>query len=135
MDTSPDVSPDGSRIAFASNRTGSFEIWRVDADGGNARQLTDFRTHCISSPLVAGWPANRILSPAIDRRPKSIYVLDASTGASRRITAGPSEDDCPPGLPMLNRFTLSRSGAENRVRSGGLPPKAASRCRSRATAA
>ena len=70
VDASPDVSPDGSRIVFASNRTGSFEIWRVDADGGNARQLTDSPHTLYSSSLVAGWPANRILSPAIERGPE-----------------------------------------------------------------
>ncbi|MEP6912406.1 MAG: hypothetical protein ABI923_06610, partial [bacterium] len=43
----PSVSPDGRYIVFASNRTGTFNIWRMDADGGNQKQLTnsgsDFR--------------------------------------------------------------------------------------------
>jgi WD40 repeat protein len=33
-------SPDGSRIAFASNRDGNFEIYVTDADGGNVTRLT-----------------------------------------------------------------------------------------------
>lgn len=32
--------PDGRRIAFASDRTGSFEIWSMNIDGSDARQLT-----------------------------------------------------------------------------------------------
>lgn len=32
--------PDGRRIAFASDRTGSLEIWSMNIDGSNARQLT-----------------------------------------------------------------------------------------------
>jgi Tol biopolymer transport system component len=32
--------PDGASIIFASWRAGSFAVWRMDADGGNARQLT-----------------------------------------------------------------------------------------------
>ncbi len=36
----PHWSPDGSHIAFASDRTGSFQIWVMDADGGNQRVLT-----------------------------------------------------------------------------------------------
>ena len=36
---SPSWTPDG-RILFASNRSGSQQIWIMHADGGNARQLT-----------------------------------------------------------------------------------------------
>jgi Tol biopolymer transport system component len=36
---SPSWTPD-DRILFASNRSGSQQIWIMDADGGNARQLT-----------------------------------------------------------------------------------------------
>ena len=34
------VSPDGRYIFFTSDRGGSFNIWRVDSDGGNLKQLT-----------------------------------------------------------------------------------------------
>ena len=33
-------SPDGSRIAFVSDRDGNFELYVADADGGNPRRLT-----------------------------------------------------------------------------------------------
>jgi WD40 repeat protein len=36
----PAWSPDGSQIAFASLRSGTSEIWVVNADGANLRQLT-----------------------------------------------------------------------------------------------
>ncbi len=36
----PEWSPDGRHIAYASNRTGSFQIWIAAADGSSARQLT-----------------------------------------------------------------------------------------------
>ena len=38
----PQYSPDGKRVAFASNRSGSPEIWVSDSEGLNAVQLTSF---------------------------------------------------------------------------------------------
>lgn len=37
----PSASLDGRYILFASNRTGTFNIWRMDVDGGNPKQLTN----------------------------------------------------------------------------------------------
>src|SRR5438309_6027948 len=37
---SPTWSPDGKRLAFASKRTGHFEIWVMNADGSGQTQLT-----------------------------------------------------------------------------------------------
>lgn len=37
----PAWSPDGKQIAFASTRTGNSEIWVVNVDGTNLRQVTN----------------------------------------------------------------------------------------------
>src|SRR4051794_24846959 len=39
-DSSPSISPDGSRIAYRSNRSGSNEVWLSDAQGRASFQLT-----------------------------------------------------------------------------------------------
>jgi WD40-like Beta Propeller Repeat len=41
----PQFSPDGKRIAFHSNRSGSVEIWVYDADGRHPLQLTSLGSH------------------------------------------------------------------------------------------
>jgi Tol biopolymer transport system component len=39
-DTAPAWSPDGRSIAFRSHRSAADQVWVVDADGGEPRQLT-----------------------------------------------------------------------------------------------
>src|SRR4051812_13879807 len=47
LDKSPRWSPDGQQLAFTSNRGGSIQLYLLDRDGGEARQVGDF-------PLGAG---------------------------------------------------------------------------------
>ena len=44
------ASPDRTRIAFSSNRAGSFDLWVMDADGRNPHRLT-------TDPGIEGEPA------------------------------------------------------------------------------
>ena len=44
LDICPAYSADGKHIAFCSNRTGSYEIWVMDANGKDERQLTELGT-------------------------------------------------------------------------------------------
>jgi TolB protein len=39
-DESPSFSPDSMSLAFASDRTGTYQVWTIDIDGTNMRQLT-----------------------------------------------------------------------------------------------
>src|SRR5262249_42054311 len=40
LKTTLSVTPDGRYILFSSNRSGSYNIWRMDIDGNNQKQLT-----------------------------------------------------------------------------------------------
>jgi Tol biopolymer transport system component len=40
-DRRPRWSPDGEKIAFYSNRSGSYEVWTINRDGTGLRQMTD----------------------------------------------------------------------------------------------
>jgi hypothetical protein len=46
--------PDGTRIAFTSNRDGDFEVWVMNADGTNPINLThNTPAHCLHVPREA----------------------------------------------------------------------------------
>ncbi|HEX6863061.1 MAG TPA: hypothetical protein VF414_09620, partial [Thermoanaerobaculia bacterium] len=50
-DRLPRWSPDGSRIAFYSNRSGRWEIWTVRPDGGDLRQITRTAGPSLTRPI------------------------------------------------------------------------------------
>ncbi len=47
----PDWSPDGSRIAFFSDRNGSYQIFTIQPDGRGLRQITDLPEKLVATPM------------------------------------------------------------------------------------
>ena len=75
-DREPKWSPDGKAIAFYSDRSGTFQIWTINADGSGLRQLTDSAiaiTNSLWSP-----DGTRILarSPARGQTSERAFVFD-----------------------------------------------------------
>jgi serine/threonine protein kinase/tricorn protease-like protein len=84
FDTDAEFSPDGKRIVFKSNRTGSFEIWICDSDGSNAVPLTSLGAYC-------GRPhwspdGERITFDSIKEKQWEIYVISANGGKPKLLT-------------------------------------------------
>ncbi len=50
-ETQPKWSPDGTKIAFTSDRDGLENIWIVDADGSNPRQITKEKERQVMDPV------------------------------------------------------------------------------------
>mgnify|MGYP001579546272 CR=1 FL=1 len=91
MDVAPQYSPDGKRIAFASNRTGNLEIWACDSEGRNPVQLTSWAAQDKGSPRWS--PDGRwIALDVIQDRQRDIYVVAGEGGFSRRLTSEPTNE-------------------------------------------
>src|SRR6266511_1147357 len=77
-DRFPAWSPDGTTIVFESNRTGVFQLWLMNPDGSNQRQLTFDPT---SKDQVPDWrPDNSQIAYVVDvvgRRGGDVWVINA----------------------------------------------------------
>ena len=111
-DANPDVSPDGRKIAFESNRTGKGNIWVCDSDGSNPRALTSFEK--------TSWAGTPRWSPdgkqiAFDSRQgdnAGIFVIAAGGGEPRRLTHEGSDDIVPTWSRDGIYFRSNRSGED-----------------------
>lgn len=93
-DEGPQFSPDGQRIAFASARSGSYEIWVCQRDGSNPVQLTALGGPYKGSPRWS--PDGRFIAFGARLESHSdILIINASGGAPRRLTTESSNDVAP----------------------------------------
>ena len=93
-DANPQLSPDGKRIAFNSNRSGSYEIWVSDAEGKHAVPVTSLGRGLNSWPSWS--PDGRLLAFNSNLSGNwEVYIVDAHGGKPRAITNDPAADFAP----------------------------------------
>jgi Tol biopolymer transport system component len=89
-DELPQFSPDGEKIAFVSQRSGSTEVWVCDADGSNAVQVTRLGGPNIGNPPRWSPDSRRLAFSANIAGPSEVYVVNASGGSPQRLTSNPT---------------------------------------------
>lgn len=80
----PQYSPDGSRIIFESDRSGTHEIWLADADGNNLTQLTSFNGPQTGAPSWCS-DGHRIAFDSRASGSSGIYMEDVGERLPRLV--------------------------------------------------
>jgi len=110
-DVDPAWSPDGSRIAFASNRDGLMAIFVMNDDGSDVKRLTSPTS---SSHSPAWSPDGREIAFASAREGNAdIYVMNADGTDVRRLTSDASADLDPAWSPDGSRIAFSTERNKN----------------------
>ena len=125
-DATPVWSPDGTRIAFARRSQvidGDYEIWVMDADGGNQRQLTDndrWDEEPQWSPdgTRVAFHARTIVYDGVEFRYRSlddseIYVVHVEDGTLQQLTDNEYGDLNPVWSPDGTRIAFYSDRGKN----------------------
>jgi len=94
-DTYPQLSPDGTRIVFQSNRSGSNQVWLMNRDGSGVVQLTDVASEGAETPEWS--PDGSLIAYAeyLAEGNNDVFVMKPDGSARARVTSGPGYDGHP----------------------------------------
>jgi Tol biopolymer transport system component len=119
-DLAPQYSPDGSRVAFLSDRSGDRELWICNKDGSNPKQLTS-----IGGASPGAWsPDGRQIAFHAGIGVGGAYQnyqVDVEGGSPRRISTDPKQIDFCPSWSHDGRWIYFGSGRNHRPQIWRMP--------------
>ena len=80
----PNISPDGKRIAFDSERSGSEEVWTANLNGSDAIQLSNFHSWT-GTPKWSPNGRTIVFDSRTSGKP-ALYLVDPATALPRQIS-------------------------------------------------
>lgn len=95
IDVSPDVSPDGSKIAFISDRIGSPQVYVMNADGTGQQRISYIQRKCESpmwSPVEIGGTQKISFTGYYDSLQGDIYTVNADGTGAAPLTDGKGDN-------------------------------------------
>ena len=104
-DIQPALSPDGKKIAFVSDRDGSWEIYIMNSNGSNLRRLTNDP----NTNRNPDWSPDgkKIVFVAGGNKNKEIHIVNSNGSNLRRLTDNPAWDYEPVWSPDGTKIVFS----------------------------
>ena len=122
----PQLSPDGKKVAFESQRLGKYQLWLASADGRNAAAIDDGAERLQGSARWSPDSQRLTFDGMSEDGRQAVFIIDAVVGSQRREVSGTA-----PGLlPSWSHdgkdiyFSSNRSGRNEvwRVSAAGGAP-------------
>ena len=119
QDDYPDVSRDGTTILFQSNRSGTWQLWRMDADGSGLGRVTN---DTFNHRQPAWSPDGKLVAYSSDQGlsdgRRAIWLM-AAPGSDqsvrpRKLSSGTGQDVHPKWLPDGSGLVFNRIAADGK---------------------
>lgn len=107
-ETYPAWSPDGTRIAFISDRDGQHEIYAMNSQGGDGRRLT----HDSGIHLDPAWSPDGTKIAYVGGGEMDLFVMNADGSGLKQLTSGPDQDRHPTWAPDGSEIAFARLNSE-----------------------
>ena len=91
----PDISPDGSKVAFVSTRSGEQDVWIAGVRGEAPRRVTSLTNARVETPRWSPDGTRLVYSARLGGGRSDVWVVDERGGAARRITSGKTDSVAP----------------------------------------
>lgn len=112
-DMSPAWSPDGTRLAFSSNRDGQYDIWIIDVDGANPKNLTGGSGSTGTSPAWSP-DGSEIAYMSTSGEFSDLALVSSDGSFSRRLTLDGESGIDPSWSPDGTKLAYAKRRGDNR---------------------